>query len=72
MRPGTTAEGLGKLSPSFVGMGELGGFDAVALQKYHWVEGINHVHTGGQLLGHRRRRRAAPDRLRAGRPRRRA
>ena len=51
MRPGTTVEGLGKLSPAFVGMGELGGFDAVALQKYHWVEGINHVHTGGNSSG---------------------
>jgi acetyl-CoA C-acetyltransferase len=51
MRPGTTAEGLGKLKPSFAGMGEMAGFDAVALQKYHWVEGINHVHTGGNSSG---------------------
>ncbi len=51
MRPGTTAEMLGKLKPSFAGMGEMGGFDAVALQKYHWVEGINHVHTGGNSSG---------------------
>jgi acetyl-CoA C-acetyltransferase len=51
MRPGTTVEGLGKLKPSFAGMGEMGGFDAVALQKYHWVENINHVHTGGNSSG---------------------
>jgi acetyl-CoA C-acetyltransferase len=50
-RPGTTAESLGKLPPSFAAMGELGGFDAVALQKYHWVEKINHVHTAGNSSG---------------------
>ena len=46
-RPDTSMEGLAKLKPSFAMMGEMGGFDAVALQKYHWVEGINHVHTPG-------------------------
>ena len=51
MRPGTTLEGLGKLKPAFDGMGEMGGFDDVALQKYHWVEKINHVHTGGNSSG---------------------
>ncbi|WP_116042747.1 acetyl-CoA C-acetyltransferase [Amycolatopsis palatopharyngis] len=50
-RPGTTAEALGKLKPSFEGIGEMGGFDAVALQKYHSVEKINHVHTGGNSSG---------------------
>ncbi len=50
-RPGTTVEGLGKLKPAFAGIGELGGFDAVALQKYHSVEKINHVHTGGNSSG---------------------
>ncbi|WP_410600640.1 acetyl-CoA C-acetyltransferase [Amycolatopsis sp. lyj-90] len=50
-RPGTTVEGLGKLKPAFAGIGELGGFDAVALQKYHSVERINHVHTGGNSSG---------------------
>jgi len=29
----------------------MGGFDAVALQKYHWIEKINHVHTGGNSSG---------------------
>ena len=29
----------------------MGGFDDVALQKYHWVEKINHVHTGGNSSG---------------------
>jgi acetyl-CoA C-acetyltransferase len=46
MRPDTTVEGLAKLGPSFAGVGEMGGFDAVALQKYHWVEKIDHVHLG--------------------------
>ncbi|WP_372664027.1 acetyl-CoA C-acetyltransferase [Amycolatopsis kentuckyensis] len=50
-RPGSTVEGLGKLKPAFAGIGELGGFDAVALQKYHSVEKINHVHTGGNSSG---------------------
>ena len=32
-------------------MGEHGGFDAVALQKYHWIEAIDHVHTPGNSSG---------------------
>ncbi|TCO52393.1 acetyl-CoA C-acetyltransferase [Actinocrispum wychmicini] len=51
MRPDTTVEGLSKLGPSFEGIGEMGGFDAVALQKYHWVEKINHVHHAGNSSG---------------------
>ncbi|MGB2970466.1 MAG: acetyl-CoA C-acetyltransferase [Candidatus Nanopelagicales bacterium] len=51
MRPETTMESLAKLNPSFAGIGEMGGFDAVALQKYHWVEKINHVHTPGNSSG---------------------
>jgi acetyl-CoA C-acetyltransferase len=51
IRAGTTVETLGKLKPSFAVMGEMGGFDAVALQKYHWVEKINHVHTPGNSSG---------------------
>lgn len=51
MRPGTTAEDLAKLNPSFAGLGEMGGFDAVALQKFHFVEKINHVHHGGNSSG---------------------
>lgn len=50
VRP-TTVEGLGGLNPSFAMMGEMGGFDAVALQKYHWVEKINHVHHAGNASG---------------------
>src|SRR5665213_2395765 len=51
MRPDTTLEGLGKLKTAFDGVGEMGGFDDVALQKYHYVEKINHVHTGGNSSG---------------------
>ena len=51
IRPDTTVETLGELNPSFAGIGEMGGFDAVALQKYHWVETINHVHTAGNSSG---------------------
>ncbi|HET9073250.1 MAG TPA: acetyl-CoA C-acetyltransferase [Solirubrobacteraceae bacterium] len=50
-RPGTTMEGLAKLKPAFAGLGEMAGFDAVALQKYHWVEKIDHVHHGGNSSG---------------------
>ncbi|MCP2253767.1 acetyl-CoA C-acetyltransferase [Prauserella aidingensis] len=50
-RPGTTVEDLAKLKPAFEGIGEMGGFDAVALQKYHQVEKLNHVHTGGNSSG---------------------
>ncbi|MGH3568562.1 MAG: acetyl-CoA C-acetyltransferase [Pseudonocardia sp.] len=51
VRAGTTMEALGSLTPSFAMMGEAGGFDAVALQRYHWVEKINHVHTPGNSSG---------------------
>jgi acetyl-CoA C-acetyltransferase len=51
IRPGTTVETLSELKPSFQMMGEMGGFDAVALQKYHWVERIEHVHTPGNSSG---------------------
>ncbi|MGH3736353.1 MAG: acetyl-CoA C-acetyltransferase [Micromonosporaceae bacterium] len=51
VRPDSTLEGLGKLNPSFAMIGEAGGFDAVALQKYHWVEKINHVHGPGNSSG---------------------
>jgi acetyl-CoA C-acetyltransferase len=50
-RAGTTLESLAGLKPSFAEMGSQGGFDAVALQKYHWVERIRHVHTAGNSSG---------------------
>jgi acetyl-CoA C-acetyltransferase len=51
LRPGTTVESLSVLKPSFAVMGEAGGFDAVALQKFHAVERINHVHHAGNSSG---------------------
>jgi acetyl-CoA C-acetyltransferase len=51
IRPGTTVETLAGLKPSFAAIGEMGGFDAVALQKYHWIEKIDHVHTPGNSSG---------------------
>jgi acetyl-CoA C-acetyltransferase len=51
IRPDTTVETLATLKPSFAAIGEMGGFDAVALQKYHWIERINHVHTPGNSSG---------------------
>ena len=51
MRPSTTMQSLAALQPSFVQMGEMGGFDAVAIQKHPEVETINHVHTPGNSSG---------------------
>ena len=51
MRPDSTIESLATLPPSFAGAGETFGFDAVALQKYHWLERVKHVHTAGNSSG---------------------
>ena len=51
IRKGTTVETLSNLKPSFAGIGDMGGFDAVALQKYHWIEKIDHVHHAGNSSG---------------------
>jgi acetyl-CoA C-acetyltransferase len=51
IRPETTVEALAALPPSFAGVGEMGGFDAVALERYHWVERIDHVHHAGNSSG---------------------
>ncbi|MBM7492228.1 acetyl-CoA C-acetyltransferase [Micromonospora luteifusca] len=51
LRPDTTREGLATLTPSFAAMGEAAGFDAVALQKFHWLEAIDHVHHAGNSSG---------------------
>jgi acetyl-CoA C-acetyltransferase len=50
IRPGTTVESLAGLKPSFTFHGDLG-FDSVALEKYHWVERIDHVHHAGNSSG---------------------
>jgi acetyl-CoA C-acetyltransferase len=51
MRPSTTMQTLAALQPSFVQMGEVAGFDAVAVQRYPEVEAVNHVHTPGNSSG---------------------
>ena len=51
MRPTTTMQNLAQLNPSFVQMGEMAGFDAVAIQRYPEIEAINHVHTPGNSSG---------------------
>ena len=51
MRPATTMQSLGALQPSFAQMGEMAGFDAVAVQRYPEVEAVNHVHTPGNSSG---------------------
>jgi len=51
VRPGTSVEGLAGLKPSFAQLGADAGFDDVALEKYHWLEKINHVHHAGNSSG---------------------
>ncbi|MBC7309989.1 MAG: acetyl-CoA C-acetyltransferase [Actinomycetales bacterium] len=51
VRGDASLESLGALKPSFAGIGELGGFDHVALEKYHYVDEINHVHHAGNSSG---------------------
>ena len=51
MRPGSTVESLSKLNPAFAKLAAQAGFDEVALQKYHWIEEIDHVHTAANSSG---------------------
>jgi acetyl-CoA C-acetyltransferase len=51
MRPGTDMQSLASLDPSFVMMGEMGGFDAVAIQAHPEVETVDHVHHAGNSSG---------------------
>jgi acetyl-CoA C-acetyltransferase len=50
-RPDTNMQSLAQLKPSFVQMGELGGFDAVAVQAHPEVEFVQHVHHAGNSSG---------------------
>jgi acetyl-CoA C-acetyltransferase len=51
MRPSTTMQSLAQLQPSFVQMGEMYGFDAVAVQSHPEVEKVEHVHHAGNSSG---------------------
>src|ERR1700688_908106 len=51
MRPTTTMQSLASLQPSFVTVGQMGGFDAVAIQSHPEIERINYVHHAGNSSG---------------------
>ncbi len=51
MRPDTNMQSLASLNASFVMMGEMGGFDYVAIQAHPEVEAVNHVHHAGNSSG---------------------
>jgi acetyl-CoA C-acetyltransferase len=44
-------QSLAQLNPSFVQIGEKGGFDAVAAQAHPEIEAVNHVHHAGKSSG---------------------
>ena len=72
MRPGTTMQSLAQLQPSFVQIGEMGGFDAVAVQALSRDRERHSRASRRQLVRHRRWRGRRADRLegsgRQGRP----
>jgi acetyl-CoA C-acetyltransferase len=51
MRPDATMQSLAALKPAFVQMGEMGGFDSVAIQAHPEVEYVKHVHHAGNSSG---------------------
>ena len=51
MRPSTDMQSLAALKPSFVQMGEMGGFDAVAIDAHPEIERVHHVHHAGNSSG---------------------
>src|SRR6478736_7055264 len=51
MRPTTTMQSLGQLQPSFVTVGQMGGFEAVGIQAHPEIERINYVHHAGNSSG---------------------
>jgi acetyl-CoA C-acetyltransferase len=51
MRPDTSMQSLASLKPSFEQIGEVAGFDAVAIQHYPQVEKMDHVHHPGNSSG---------------------
>jgi acetyl-CoA C-acetyltransferase len=50
-RPDTNMQGLAALNPSFEIIGQMGGFDAVAIQAHPDVEKVKHVHHAGNSSG---------------------
>ncbi|MFL5075819.1 MAG: acetyl-CoA C-acetyltransferase [Microvirga sp.] len=51
MRPATDMQSLASLKPSFVQMGEMCGFDAVAIDAHPEIEAVHHVHHAGNSSG---------------------
>ncbi len=51
MRPSADMQSLAGLKASFQMMGEMGGFNAVAIQRYPEIEVIDHVHHAGNSSG---------------------
>jgi acetyl-CoA C-acetyltransferase len=51
MRPQTDMQALAALKPSFIAVGQQGGFDAVAIQAHPELESIEHVHHAGNSSG---------------------
>src|ERR1700732_885905 len=51
VRPSTNMQSLAALKPSFVMMGEQGGFDAVAVEAHPEIERVIHVHHAGNSSG---------------------
>ncbi len=51
MRPESDMQSLASLDPSFVMMGEMGGFDAVGIAAHPEVETVNHMHHAGNSSG---------------------
>jgi acetyl-CoA C-acetyltransferase len=51
MRPSTTMQSLAQLQPAFGQLGEMAGFDAVAIQAHPEVEAVDHVHHAGNSSG---------------------
>jgi acetyl-CoA C-acetyltransferase len=51
IRPDANMQSLAQLKPSFVMMGEQGGFDAVATYAHPDVEAVTHVHHAGNSSG---------------------
>ncbi|SON58327.1 putative acyltransferase [Hartmannibacter diazotrophicus] len=51
MRPGTDMQSLAGLKPSFAMLGDMAGFDAVAIDAHPEVEFVDHVHHPGNSSG---------------------
>jgi acetyl-CoA C-acetyltransferase len=50
MRPDTSMQSLASLKAAFASFGAMG-FDSVAIQRYPFLEGVNHVHHAGNSSG---------------------